>query len=91
MEMTEVKYHVKVDINWGIFVLASLLIVAGIGLMFTPVTEQIYIYSDYRYDYYTDVMTYPYMSLGLILDVIGLLMLIASFFIGDKISLREIL
>ena len=89
--MTEVEYRIRVNINWGIFSLAALLIVIGVGLMVTPVTEEIYYYSDFHYDYYMDVVTYPYVGFGLILDVIGGLMLIASFFIGDKISLREIL
>ena len=87
--MTEVEYHIRININWGVFVFAALLIVVGVGFMVTPVTEEIYYYSDLHYDYYMDVTTYPYMSLGLILDVIGGLMLIASFFIGNKISLKE--
>ena len=62
--------------NWTVFAIGAILMIVGIICMFTPVNQQI----DLGYGYVMDVPTYPFFNIGIILDVVGTLMIIASFF-----------
>ena len=66
--------------NWTIFVIGAILEIVGIICMFTPVNQRM----DFGYGVYVDVPTYPYFNVGIILDTIGLLAIIASFFYNKE-------
>lgn len=82
--MREIDYDVKTHIHWSVYALACLLIIVGIFVAFTPKIERIDLYSDNYYTYYTEVATYPYMTLGLIIDALGWLILLVCFLVGQE-------
>jgi len=84
--MTEIEYHLKykIRIHWGVFAIATFLILVGIALMFAVVNKEVVYYSDAYYDYYMNVPTYPYVGIGIIVETFGWILLIASFFLGEK-------
>ena len=66
--------------NWTIFVIGAILVIVGLICMFTPVNQRM----DLGYGYSMDLSTYPYFGVGVILDMIGSLAIIASFFYNKE-------
>ena len=80
--------------NWTIFVIGAILEIVGIICMFALVNQRMdavaEVHSlvnqrmDFGYGVCVDVPTYPYFNVGIILDTIGLLAIIASFFYNKE-------
>jgi len=68
----------EVRINWVNFVFGALIVCIGLVCMFTPVWETTYIAG-----YPVNIPSYPYFGLGVILDFVGSLLILVSFFTGE--------